>query len=266
MYTFSVACIMVGVAWSSGFTLRVPMRNLVDTVLAWGAFGACGFPDVNGVSRTLLIAAGVHWTLTYEWAFYLALPLAASFRKPLPFAVMLVVCWFYAIHLGGYGAVVYFLVGMVVATVLRAKSPPAALRGPACGALALLLLFVGGYTMRNGHFGLPGVLLMSCFFYILASGNTLGGFLSSRPARVLGTASYSIYLMHGIVLFAVRSMVSIKDASPIKVFLFDAGCGLLMVIVSLLTYQWIEHPFIVTRAAAEPVAPPLPAVAIPSRV
>ena len=81
--------------------------------------------------------------------------------------------------------------------------------------------------------------MMGLFFYIVAAGNTLGGLLVSRPARVLGTISYSLYLMQGIVLFAVQSIMSLKGATPEKIWLYFSVCGVVLVLVSLATYRWI---------------------------
>jgi peptidoglycan/LPS O-acetylase OafA/YrhL len=259
MYEFYVACILAGVAWSSKFTLRVPLQQLVDTTGAWAAFAVCGFPDVNGVPYTRLIGAGVHWTLMYEWAFYAALPLLAVFRKGIPFAFMLVGCWFCFVHLGLFAEVQYFLVGMVVATALRFKAPPAAVRHPAAGALALLLVVLSGSTLQFRQLTLSGIAMMGLFFYIVAAGNTLGGLLVSRPARVLGTISYSLYLMQGIVLFAVRSVMSLKGATPEKIWLYFSVCGVALVLVSLATYRWIEHPFLAPRTDTGPAPAPRPA-------
>jgi peptidoglycan/LPS O-acetylase OafA/YrhL len=254
MYAFSFACLLVGVAWSSHFTIRVPLRDLVNSIGAWAAFGWCGFPNVNGVDRTRFIAAGVHWTLTYEWGFYLALPFLAVFRKPLPFAGMLVATWFFLVHVDEKWAVNAFLVGMVVATALRLKPPAAmpALRHPALAAVALLFLGASFWAVHDTAFGEASAVLMGCFFYIVASGNTLGGLLTSRPARVLGTVSYSLYLLQGLVLFAGRSLVRLKGADPATIGLFETVCGLALTLVSFATYRWIEHPYLAPRAAPNP--------------
>jgi peptidoglycan/LPS O-acetylase OafA/YrhL len=250
MYEFSVACLLVGVAWQTGFRLHVPVGQLIDSVGRWLAFAACGQPDVNGLQKTLLIGAGVYWTLTYEWAFYVALPVLAVFRKGALFAFMLAAGWFCFVHIAHLIATAYFIVGILVATAFHFRAPPAFVRHPAAGAFAVLLAVLSCLSVRDGHLGIAGVVMLAVFFYIVAGGNTLGGLLVSRAARVLGMVSYSLYVMQGIALFVVRSAMPLQGASPGKVALFDLVAGVLLVVLSLGTYEWIERPFIVASRPA----------------
>jgi peptidoglycan/LPS O-acetylase OafA/YrhL len=113
-----------------------------------------------------------------------------------------------------------------------------------------VLAVLSGLSVHDGHLGIAGVVMLAVFFYIVAGGNTLGGLLVSRAARVLGMVSYSLYVMQGIVLFVVRSVLPLKGATPATVALFDVVAGVLLVVLSLGTYQWIERPFIVASRPA----------------
>jgi peptidoglycan/LPS O-acetylase OafA/YrhL len=134
-------------------------------------------------------------------------------------------------------------------------------RHPAAGALALLFLGTSFWTFHDDHFAELNTALMGCFFYVVAAGNTLGGLLASRPARVLGTVSYSLYLMQGIVLFVGRSSVHLKGATPATIWLFENVCGVALTLVSFATYRWIEYPYLASRPARQP-APAVQAVGL----
>jgi peptidoglycan/LPS O-acetylase OafA/YrhL len=195
-----------------------------------------------------LISAGVQWSLAYEWAFYIALPFLALFRRPASLAVLLVAGLFYVVHLSGHVPAMYFGVGMASAAILRSVQSNAIWWSPWLGVVAVLLLCACQLTFRGHNMGV-GALFLSCFFFIIASGNTLFGLLATRPARLLGTVSYSLYLMQGIVLFICRAVVSDWPASGLRLWMINTVVAIALVLVSAATYRWVEHPFIGRRTA-----------------
>ena len=62
--------------------------------------------------------------------------------------------------------------------------------------------------------------------------------------------------MHGIVLYVVlrrvNTLAPIGSLSDAAYWLLIAGAGLLAVLLSAVTYSWIERPFIQTRPVAVP--------------
>jgi peptidoglycan/LPS O-acetylase OafA/YrhL len=80
----------------------------------------------------------------------------------------------------------------------------------------------------------------------VASGNTLFGALRPRSIRWLGEISYSTYLLHGFVLWVlVQRLPPLLhlDARQAWVFLpLMAVCSCLLIIISSLTYRYIEKP------------------------
>ena len=66
--------------------------HMMGNVAQWATF--FDYPDLNGVPNTRLMVAGTFWSLTYEWFFYLSLPLIALFmwrKVPLKWAISSVV-------------------------------------------------------------------------------------------------------------------------------------------------------------------------------
>jgi peptidoglycan/LPS O-acetylase OafA/YrhL len=60
-------------------------------------------------------------------------------------------------------------------------------------------LVVAGSLTAFPYF-MPQLAVYGLFFACVACGNRFGGVLSNKAALILGEASFSIYLLHGIVL------------------------------------------------------------------
>jgi peptidoglycan/LPS O-acetylase OafA/YrhL len=93
-----------------------------------------------------------------------------------------------------------------------------------------------------------GIVLLSIFFTVIASGNTLFGFLKMRSGLWMGEISYSIYLIHAIVLWVVMENVLPRVSSfqlTTKWFVISAiGITPILVLVSSASYLLIERPLI----------------------
>ena len=68
---------------------------------------------------------------------------------------------------------------------------------------------------------------------------------------LLGAVSYSIYLLHCIVLFVVVTLVDahtpIAQLPVEHYWMFATLAGMATVLLSLVTYRHVEHPFIAGR-------------------
>jgi peptidoglycan/LPS O-acetylase OafA/YrhL len=113
------------------------------------------------------------------------------------------------------------------------------------GIIALLALAIA-FTAFNRAFNLLPLLLLSLFFVIVASGNTLFGALKPRSIRWLGEISYSTYLLHGFVLWVMVQrlpLVMDLDARDTWTYLsLLAVCTCLLIVISSLTFLYIEKP------------------------
>ena len=114
------------------------------------------------------------------------------------------------------------------------------------------LLVVGAivltFSVFERGYGLPQAALLFSAFFCIANGNDLFGLLTCRAARLLGAVSYSIYLMHAIVLFVALRLVDrfapISTIAPENYWAVVAGCGVALVVICSVTYRWIEHPLL----------------------
>lgn len=247
LYVCVVTCVLVLAFAISGWVVNEPLAKLATELVRWLGFTVLGSPNINGVNDTFAMVAGVTWSLAYEWAFYFSLPLFALCigvrPPPMYIVVSLIVTAFVALHpnvrylsfIGGIAAAVlvrYDVVRKVASTRFSSLV--------AIGCLAATVAFF------SSPYEFIPLFLLSVFFVLIASGNSLFGVLLTSTARKLGEFAYSIYLLHGLLLFVVFHFVlgrtQASDLSPIQHWCVVVGVTPVLVGVCFLTYTFIEHP------------------------
>jgi peptidoglycan/LPS O-acetylase OafA/YrhL len=250
MYAASVLLALVVICGATGFAPRDSLADVARDLRPWLSFGFMDTGAVNGMQNARYVNA-VYWTLAYEWAFYLALPCLALFaRRPWGAALAAAVLFF-----GSQAPVVWnFLFGAAAALIVHRRTLEGPLSGrlaaPWLGALALAAL-AAAYAAREAH-AMVQTLLLFVFFVLVVHGCSLFGLLRSRPAKVLGTVSYSLYLVHCIVLFAAvhaaDRLAPIATLSPSQYWVLALLAGTGAVALSLITYRYVEYPWIAAGA------------------
>lgn len=247
MYAFSVLMALAVAAAASGFALREAPADLLRELRPWLSFGFLATGPLNGVQDAHAINA-VYWTLGFEWAFYLALPLLALFAGgpwvALPVAAVL--------FFGEREPVVFnFLFGALAALVVHRRMLDKEMFLKIWFA-PLPLAALAAYFAAAGQHGLLQSALLFVFFIFVLHGYSVLGLLRSRPAKVLGMASYSIYLTHCIVLYVVmhaaERMAPIASFSGTQYWLLASLAAVGTVVLSSFTYRHIEFPFIHPQA------------------
>jgi peptidoglycan/LPS O-acetylase OafA/YrhL len=251
LYLPLMLTVFVCVFYLQDWELKDSGIQLIGQTLAWLTFDR---PDVNQYHQTGMLISNVTWTLGYEVFFYLALPLAAMVFIYRGGWMQTVLCLIgiYALYqvLGWEHSLkkhflASFLGGIAAAYWIRRPQWVAWSLTPLAGVIALLALAIA-FTVFSRAFNLGALLLLSLFFVIVASGNTLFGSLKPRSIRWLGEISYSTYLLHGFVLWILLQRLPPLlhlDARQAWVFLpLLAVCSCLLIIISSLTYQYIEKP------------------------
>lgn len=249
MYLFVVLMMLYIVFARTGFHLHEPAGVVAGSVLQWLALGTIDTqPDVNGYQATHVLA-GVTWTIWYEWAFYASLMATAYFARGKTH--LLFVLGALALCLAGktllgvdaMGFAVLFLSGMAVASLLH-EGMKLRISQNLSSAIALACLVVIFATLHSGY-GTFTAMLLAVFFYLVCSGATIFGLLTTTPAQRLGNISYSLYLMQGLVLtlvFAIDPIRNFAMASPQNYWAIGIVCTCVLLLGAAIGYAFMERP------------------------
>jgi len=248
LYLVTIGAMLLVVAvLSDGQLLESPAQVVLD-VARWLAFTMPGMPDINGMAQTWVIVAGVTWTLKYEWVFYLLLPLLACLMGSWPPAAFVLLGAMTVLALNWLtldGSIMAaFLGGMAAAVLVRYERVRMIAATKASSVLAVSCMAAVVIGFPSAYDAVP-LLLLTVMFTLVAGGNTLFGLLSNHTSRVLGELAYSIYLLHGLVLFlAFRFVLGFDPAglSALSHWLVVALCTPVVIALSFVTFHAIELP------------------------
>jgi len=217
----------------------------------WGVFHG---GTLNNFENTKLIIAGVDWTLKYEWIFYCTLPLIALVIDKLPkrrggylLITMCIIAFIYPLKVSSFSSKYFILFGIggVFSYLLTCITLPKWADSKYLSTFNFLIL-IGCLVYPNTLDGIH-VLLISVFFFVTMMGNSFYGLFHTKGAILMGEASYSIYLLHGIVLylsFTYFEWVDIAAYEFSTFLLFMPPLTITVLLLSVTTYYFIEKPFI----------------------
>lgn len=248
---FSVLALLCLAIWLlSANELKVPAGQLAGDVLRWATFTVAGAPDLNQFGDTWRITAGVTWSLPYEWLFYASLPLQALLlRARVSLPAVLIGGVLLALILTVFQPLRFYLLtfacGMFAAWLARSARWQAFAGRPLAGlpALVCLALLVLVFPTLYDWWALA---VLGIAFCLIAGGNDLFGLLRWRPSVLLGEISYSVYLLHGIVLFTLfHGIVGIDVAarwSPLAYSAVVVALTPVLIALCALSFVAIERP------------------------
>lgn len=250
MYFCVVLVIFAMVGYYSNFKQWDSSTNLLKSGLSWLFFTVDGAQDFNGFNSTFLMNSGVSWTLPYEWMFYFLLPVfALLLRKKVPFfttllftVVFLIILWINQASLRHF---MPFIGGIVAAVFLQKTTLRPTLARPLYSFIAIALLVVSILFFDSGRKPVP-IICSSLFFIIIASGNSLFGVLTRELSRKFGQITYSLYLVHGTLLFVLfYGVLGLERASQLSTSDYWGLIALTvlpLLLISQLTFKYIELP------------------------
>lgn len=250
MYFFSVVVIFILVAVLTQFKSQVSFLENLKSTLAWLFFSVVKNLDINGFEKTFIINSGIAWTLPYEWAFYFLLPLIALFFKiktnfkalitfTIAAAIIMILNKSSLRHFTG------FLGGIIVACLVHKGKLRGILNQKKYTLLAFILLAASVYFFNGGRKPIQ-IIIASVVFWMIASGNSFFGILSSNLSRKFGQLTYSLYLLHGIVLFILFRFIigyeNAKNLTETEFWLIITAAVFPLLFICQLTYKYIELP------------------------
>lgn len=251
MYWFSFFIILLTAFISLSPTFNISI--IVDSI-KWMLFIGNG---QLGDIRTSSINAGVEWTLKLEWILYLSVLFLAIFTKSMSnrkkdlliiFSIILILAIAAAIRI--YTSVytdprpvLGFATGFLA---YRLQSHLFSLKeNKKASIFALVVIVISLFICVYSFYYILFLFLCSIFFLVVSCGNDLFKILSNRTVVSIGEVSYSIYLIHGIVLFIMNEYFVIYFPSSFFGSLFF---NVLFIIatcyISKLTYLLIEKKWI----------------------
>lgn len=206
-------------------------------------------------SLTGLITAGVTWTLGYEWKFYFFLPVLAlalgqiSFRWLIFSLLMLLLTGAQKaldIHACAF-------VGGIAAAMLGTRHGWVRFSRSFWGSVLSLTSLVGVLVLFETAYALKPLCLLSFSFALIASGASWWGVLSNRISRIFGEMTYSIYLLHGPLLFLAFHFVlgfeRVQRLGPVAYWAVVGALTPLLLALSAFSHRRLELPWMNKTAA-----------------
>lgn len=211
-------------------------------------------PGGYGIYPTL----NVGWTLNYEMLFYVLFAWALLFRLQVRLLVVAALLFAVCQAWTGFGWVsefyrsdiVYeFLLGIGIGMLYRRGWIGPALWLPLLGiGAALLAIYHLPPEPRLLNWGVPSAVL------VMASMALERHVERNRLLKLLGDCSYSVYLMHVLVLSAGGYLARRYGINPYLMFVV---CALAIAVGSWLSYEWVEkrsYQWLKARIDGEPGA------------
>jgi peptidoglycan/LPS O-acetylase OafA/YrhL len=255
LYWAGTLVVFLNVLIVSEFRLFVSVWNIGVELVGWLVFMS---PDINGVGGTWLIIAGIMGSLSFEWLFYFSLPLIARMYPKLKAPVGLLVGATISLLFFIYVIIRYnphlailrilWFTGGIISALLVHNAPLKRLAATKeCGVVIIALLVIAVDFFPTIDSLIP-LICVTIVFIAIACGNTLFGILSSRISRTLGQISYSIFVLHGLLLFITFQFlvepVVARKISPVEYWGIIGVVAVVLVCLSVLSYRYIELPMI----------------------
>lgn len=264
-YFFSMLLVFGIVAMKSHFEIRSSLFDLAQSVSSWLFFGLpfYKFSDINGLVDSYIVNAGVAWSLGFEVLFYVALigflPLRKGRRVLLLFFATTLVSFCSLENLGPVAVffarfikfmAVGFNFGMFAAYIGVSASAKvrAFFKAPLGNVLVAVCLLCAAALYKDSYRLVQSALLFPLFLSV-SFGNSFRGILTCRPLVLLGSVSYSIYVLHGIALYCMSNLANgffaVSRLSQLQFFISFGGLGGIGIcVLGAASFYFIEAPFL----------------------
>ena len=255
LYILAVVIISFAAFSNTNFELQVSLLELLREFFSWSSFHG---DIINNYPETRRVIAGVDWTLKYEWVFYFSLPLLASILFRLgKWGGLFLLCasallFFKLIRITSFSSYfnssffIFFAVGgFSVFVNQKIQFTDSFIKSKFVSSITALAILLALFYPRT--FSPIHAAIISLIFILVVLGNDLFGIFSLRSSILLGKISYSIYLLHGAILyfaFTYFEIIDFNNYSLQEYLVFMPIVSAIAVLVSILTFLLIEKPSI----------------------
>ncbi|OWT68101.1 MULTISPECIES: acyltransferase [unclassified Achromobacter] len=200
----------------------------------------------------------VTWSLGFEFAFYLVVPVltlgAAVIDKRVAAIIMLAAAfwWMPDTYVRMLGMFAGAVIGSMDDALLRriARMLPLSLVIVAYLACGILKVF-WFKTYLGYYYTFLAVASIAFVKVVWDDRSIIARALSARPVRFLGTLSYSIYLYHPIIFSIVLYKMTPWPASPAGFVWYAVATTLTTLVVAYLSYMLVERPYFTKKPPAK---------------
>ena len=251
-YTVAVLVAILIVGLFSRFD-RHFASSVFQAVPKMMAFGFYPLPRIGSFETVRLL--GVSWTLAFEWRFYLFIPLIfvlARWAKSHG-TVAIAVVTAMLLMVEGMGVWLFFAVG-AMASPLTMVEPTRSQRATARMAMIVVLssMFLNWSVVDQTRI-LQGLHVLVLFTCVVVARPRL---LFERSLVAIGTFSYSLYLLHVMLLFSIFGFfnIHIVDVASLSPFSFTLLLCIAIAIVaacSAVSYLCLERRFVDLNSGPE---------------
>lgn len=233
------------------YTLRDQSNqaSIINYLVSWFSFGFIGLPKLSDSIPGWSVTAGVFWTLVLEWKFYILIPFFSTLiigkRTAVIFFISVTTLILYLYSKNYYSekdASIYlcFMAGFGISLLNKycghllcnwIKSPVIAL------FCIIIYIFSFYYTIDSYNF----IVTFSTFIVLTAVvfGNSYFGVLKLKALHWAGKSSYSIYIMHALIMHLVFSVTT----DSIGYYGSLSIAATLLCIVTLMNYLFVEKRY-----------------------
>ncbi len=230
----------------TGFRFNVPIQSLGKELVAAFSMGIHQMPSING-SKAGYMAGSISWTLVYEWRFYLVFPILAAILKYGKSGLWLLIAPVIVFEFDT--RYLLFLLGIAAAHLNRIAELRAWLAKPV-GLLIPVLSVASIFLSEQRGNAIPVFLLCFAAFLPIACGNSILGLLTHRSFVHLGRISYSVYLLHCLILFVMYESAGLKaqfmSLDPVAFWVCMTLVSTGIMLICTATFRYIEAPFMST--------------------
>lgn len=247
LYYFSVLVIFI-ISMSMPINTPSDFLDGVKKFFGWLSFYFIGYEGFTTNYPYSRLNAGVFWTLAVEWKFYFLIPFlglfAGSLRNVIIFSTSAALT---IITLNNAGLIINtdsaitlsFLFGSLSSIIQNSQLNLKLLTLKPLSILTIACITYALLSPPEVYNNLT-VTVIGVAFIIISGGNSILGLLTSKPLKATGVISYSIYLLHGIILnvcnFFLAKNISYHSITAISLIIIPLICTA--------TYLYIEKPFI----------------------